>query len=105
MRQSRSSLQDLNDLPLIIQEFIRKGKAFPMGPAGFDLQLLMDLSRIAGHDIDAVRQQDRLIDVMGDEQCGKIDLLHHIEIPFVDLSLGNGIQRGKRFIQKRYPGL
>ena len=40
MRQSRSSLQDLNDLPLIIQEFIRKGKAFPMGPAGFDLQLL-----------------------------------------------------------------
>ena len=75
----------MKDIPVFTTEF---------GIAGLrrvNDDFLRDAAGIAGQQIDAVGEQNGLVDVVGDEQRGQPDLLHHIQKPAVDGTFGQGI--------------
>ena len=51
-------------------------------------------------EIDAVGEEDGLVDIMGNEQGGQTDLIHDLQIPLVHRAFGQGIQGGEGLVQQ-----
>ena len=52
------------------------------------------------HDIDAVGQQDRFVNVMGDKQGGHADLFHDLQIPFLHGGARQRVEGAERLVQE-----
>ena len=89
------SFKRLQHFPFAGQEIFRQVEFLTVISRTVYDDLIFDLPRGPGHDIDPVRQQDRFIDIMCDEDGRQVDLLHNIQIrPFVMVSSAlNGSSR------------
>lgn len=93
-------MHSFNDLAFVREKFRCQGKITGSGLGYIDMDLIGDMSRTPGQDIDPVREQDRLINIMGDEEGREMDLFHHIQVPPVDRRFGNGVQGREGLIQQ-----
>ena len=61
-------MHSFNDLAFVREKFRCQGKITGSGLGYIDMDLIGDMSRTPGQDIDPVREQDRLINIMGDRE-------------------------------------
>ena len=74
-------------------------------PAHGDFHQFLDPARIGRQHDDPVRQVDRLLQVVGNEQDGHVDIAPDLQQVGLHLGAGLGIQRAEGFIHQQHPGL
>ena len=57
------------------------------------------------HDVDLVGQVDRLLDVVGDEHHGLLEVAPELHQPFLHLQLGLRIERAERLVEQDHVGV
>jgi hypothetical protein len=61
-------------------------------------------TRSRRHDHDLVSKDDRLINVMGDEEQRRFKIRPQTEQMILEIHAGEGVERGKRFVEKQHIG-
>ena len=91
-----------NDLSFVVQELFCDIEIFSSRLRLTDHDLFCQSTRSSCQKVDAVGEKDRFINIMSNEQGGKFDLFHYIQIPLVHRTLCQHVQSGEWFVQKRY---
>ena len=71
-------------------------------PREVDRHLQLDRSRARRHHQHPVGEEQRLLDIVGDEQHGAVVLLPHFEQPFLHVGAGEGVQRAERLVEQQH---
>ena len=71
-------------------------------PRQVDLDLVEDAAGARAHHHDAVGEHDRLVDVMGDQDQGRLGVGPQIEQMVLQIGAGKSIERGERLVEQQH---
>src|SRR6185503_4770591 len=72
------------------------------GPGQVDLDHFLDPSRAGGHDHDPVGEEDRLLQVVGDEEHGLPREVVELEKMLVHDASGQRVERAERLVEEQH---